>query len=146
MIVFCARLRSTGKRNVTANTGEYVEFVRDRLARLGPITTGRFFAGVSLRHDGVQFAMLMGNTLYLVVNDETRPKYVRMGSTCFSYRTSVRRVQVHKYYEVPAGLLENEAELVALAQEAIRVASAKVRRKDAKSRRSRVRAEHVRNH
>lgn len=102
---------------------DYVEFVKDQLTSLRGVSIGRFFGGIGLSSEGTQFAMIMGSTLYFVVDDSTRPKYERMGSDCFSYSTKKGRVDVRKYYAVPAEVIEEQEQFVALAQESIRIAS-----------------------
>lgn len=123
---------------MTASNNDYVEFVMDQLASLRGIARGRFFGGVGLSSAGTQFAMVMGNTLYFVVNDATRSKYEKMGSSSFSYSTSKRRIVVRKYYAVPAELIEDHEQLVALAQESIRVATSAKPSPTRRSNRSRV--------
>jgi DNA transformation protein and related proteins len=104
------------------HNNSYVAFVMDQLASLRGIASGSFFGGVGLTSGGTQFAMIMGNSLYFVVDDTTRPKYEKMGSSCFSYDTKKKRVAVKKYYSVPADLIEDQEQFVALAKESIRVA------------------------
>jgi DNA transformation protein and related proteins len=106
----------------TSGSG-YVEFVKDQLTSLRGVSIGRFFGGIGLSFGGTQFAMIMGSTLYFVVDDSTRLKYERMGSDCFSYSTKKGRVEVRKYYAVPAEVIEEQEQIVALAQESIRIAS-----------------------
>lgn len=101
---------------------DYVEFVKEQLASIPGVESGRFFGGVGLSIGGVQFAMLMGNALYFAVNDATRPSYEQMGSHCFWYKTKKGRVDVKKYYEVPGQILEDQDRLVLLAKESIQVA------------------------
>lgn len=121
-----------------AGTDTYVEFVMEQLAPLSGVVSARFFGGVGLSCDGVLFAMIMGNALYFAVDDATRPKYLAMGSSCFSYNTKKRRVDVTRFYAVPAETLEEPDELVALAKESIRVAgAAKQQRASAPAKRSR---------
>jgi DNA transformation protein and related proteins len=107
---------------MTAADARYVEYVKDQLTSLRGIASARFFGGVGLSSAGTQFAMVMGSSLYFVVDDATRGKYEEMGSTCFTYGTSKGRVAVKKYYEVPAELIEDSDQLTALARESIRVA------------------------
>jgi len=109
---------------VATGSSHYVEYVLEQLAALRSVTSKPFFGGMGLCADGVQFAMVMGSTLYFVVNDVTRSKYEKMGSTCFSYSTKKRQVEVRKYYTVPADVIEDQDELVALARESIKVADA----------------------
>jgi len=104
---------------------EYTEYVLEQLAPIGSITTGRFFGGVGLSRGGVQFAMIMGNSLYFVVDDTTREKYSTAGMTCFSYLTKKGRIQVRKYFELPEEVLTDPAQLRQWANETMRVAGKK---------------------
>lgn len=123
---------------MAAGNSSYVEFVMDQLASLRGIASGPFFGGVALTSDGTQFAMIMGNSLYFVVDDTTRPGYEKMGGDCFSYDTKQKRVAVKKYYSVPADLIEDQERLVALARESIRVAGSAKKSPTKRSNRSRV--------
>ncbi len=104
---------------MTTDSNDYVKYVLDQLASLRSITSNRFFGGVGLSSAGTQFAMVMESSLYFVVNDATRPKYEKMGSHSFSYSTKKKQVAVKKYYAVPAELIEDSEQLVALAKESI---------------------------
>lgn len=101
---------------------EFVAHVNEQLAPLGTLTNGKFFGGHAFKHQGIQFAMVMGNTLYFCVNEHTRARYVRDGSKPFSYATKKGRVEVRKYFSVPEDLLENQAELLQWAKQAINAA------------------------
>lgn len=103
--------------------GQFLDYVVEQLAPMR-VKSGRFFGGTGLSTDGVQFAMLMAGALYFVVDETTRPRYEHMGSRCFSYSTKKGRVDVRKYYEVPANIIEDPDLLVSLARESARVAVA----------------------
>ena len=79
---------------------EFVAFISEIFEPLGPLAAGRFFGGHAFKLDGTQFAMVMGNTLYLKVDDETRPAYRDAGAEAFSYTTKKGRVMVESYYAV----------------------------------------------
>jgi DNA transformation protein len=115
-----------------APSNDYAAYVLEQLEALPGITNGRLFGGVGLKAGDVQFAMIIDGTLYFVVDDSTRPKYEAMGSTCFAYNTKQRRVDVRRYFEVPADVLENGDELVAWADEAIAIATRTSRAKGKK--------------
>ena len=102
---------------------EFVSHVRELLRPLGELGDGAFFGGHALKHGGRQFAMIMGNTLYLRVDDQTRPAYVAKGSQPFSYLTRIRRVEVRTYFAAPDELMESPSELVAWARQAIGAAA-----------------------
>jgi DNA transformation protein len=100
-------------------SAEFVSYVREQLVPLGHLSDGKFFGGRAIKHKGSQFAMVMGNTLYLRVSDATRPEYERRGSRPFSYSTKNGVVQVRKYYAAPEELLENPQQLLAWSRQAI---------------------------
>lgn len=98
---------------------QFVEFMVEQLSEIPGLTSARFFGGVGLASHATQFAMVMGTTLYFVVDDITRPQYEKRGSQCFAYDTRAKRVQVRKYFEVPAEVIEDREALVELAREAV---------------------------
>ena len=102
---------------------EFVVHVRELLFSLGELSDGRFFGGHALKHGGRQFAMIMGNTLYLRVNDATRPEFVAKGSKPFSYQTKVRRVEVRTYFAAPEELMDAKDELLAWSRKAIQASA-----------------------
>lgn len=107
-----------------AVTDSYADFVLEQLAPLRGVTGARFFGGFGLSQGGALFGMVMNSAFYLAVDDTTRPRYIAMGSNCFSYSTKKGRVDVTRFYAVPAHLLEDQEALVELAKEAVRVAVA----------------------
>ena len=104
-----------------ASDPEFVEYIKEQLAPL-PVSSARMFSGTGFSAHGVQFAMLIRNVLYFVVDDATRPHYEAWGSECFSYETKKRRVNVRRYYSVPADALEDRERLFELARAAIAIA------------------------
>lgn len=101
---------------------QFVEFMVEQLSEIPGLTSARFFGGIGLASHSTQFAMIMGTTVYFVVDDSTRPQYEKRGSQCFAYDTQAKRVQVRKYFEVPVEVIEDRAALVELAREAVRAA------------------------
>lgn len=104
-------------------SAEFVSYVRELLEPLGQLSDGKFFGGHAIKHRGNQFAMIMGNTLYLRVSDATRSEYETRGSKPFAYSTRNGVVQVRKYYAAPEELLEDQEQLLAWARQAIDASS-----------------------
>jgi len=98
---------------------QFVAFVVELLAPMGPLAAGRFFGGHAFKSGDVQFAMIMGSTLYLRVDDETRPAFEEKGAKPFSYGKKTRRVAVRTYYAAPEELLDEPDELVVWARRAL---------------------------
>jgi DNA transformation protein len=103
---------------VGKSTVDFLGFVMEQLAPL-PLTAKPFFGGTALCAGGVQFAMVMEQALYFVVDDGTRPAFEALGSRCFGYQTKKGWVEVRKYFEVPAEFLEDRDRLQHGAQEAL---------------------------
>ena len=101
---------------------EFSDYILDLLGPLGGIESGRFFGGTGFKCDGIQFAMVMRETLYLVVDDTTRPKYVDAGSRPFCYEKKGGVQEVRRYYEVPEDVLESPDALREWAGESIETA------------------------
>ncbi len=104
------------------NISEFAQFVHGQLAELGEVSHGRFFGGVGFKLGDVQFAMCMRDTLYFVVDDTTRGRYVALGAKPFEYGTAKGTRLVQRYYEVPGDVLEDRDALTAWAQAAISIA------------------------
>ena len=69
-----------------ASSAEFRDHVLDLLAPLGPVTARRMFGGFGIYLDGVMFALIADDILYLKVDDRTRPDYEAAGSAPFRPR------------------------------------------------------------
>lgn len=100
---------------------EFRDFVLDQLARVPALRARRMFGGVGLYSGETFFAILAGDELYLKVDERTRPRYEEAGSHAF--KPYADRPMTMAYWCVPLGVLEDAAELVAWAREAIGVSA-----------------------
>ena len=107
---------------------EFQAFVLDLLAPLRP-SARRLFGGVGIMRDGVMFAMLAGDTMYLRVDERTRARFEAAGSGPFRYRRAGREVALGSYYAVPDGLYDEPDTLVEWARDAMAAAQAARRRR-----------------
>jgi len=89
-------------------SAEFVEFIKDLLSDTPLLNTTKFFGGISLRSDDLQFAMLLNDTLYFVVDDQARPEFETLGMQPFSYDKKTGEVIVRKYYTAPESLFDDE--------------------------------------
>lgn len=101
---------------------EFTEYVLELLAPIGLMQTSRFFGGVGISNGFVQFAMIMGNSLYFTVDENTRKQYEQAGMQPFSYMTKKGLVQVRRYFELPEDILTDHEQLRLWANEAMCVA------------------------
>lgn len=100
-----------------------MEYVLEFLEPIYPVRISRFFGGVGISYDSVQFAMIMYNTLYFAVDGNTRKKYEQAGMQPFSYMTKKGWVQVRKYFKLPEDVLTDPEQLRLWTDEAIQIAT-----------------------
>lgn len=103
-------------------SAEFTQYVLEFLEPLFPVRIARFFGGAGIYFDNVQFAMIMHNTLYFAVDDNSRKKYEQAGMQPFSYMTKKGSIQVRKYFELPEDILTDLEQLQLWTNEAIQVA------------------------
>jgi len=107
---------------MTGNSKQYIEYILELLEPINAISSGKFFGGQGITCDSVQFCMIMGNSLFFVVDDKSREKYQQMGTDCFWYTKKTGKVHVKKYHEVPSELLDDSKLLLEWANESIEIA------------------------
>lgn len=78
------------------------------------------FGGHGLFMDGLMFAIISGDTLYLKVDDGTRDRYRAEGLAPF--KPSAERPKTMSYYPLPEAVFEDQDGLVEWAREAFAAA------------------------
>ena len=116
-------------------TPEFRDFVLDQLAGIAQLRSRAMFGGVGLYSGERFFGVLAADELFFKVDDSNRGAYEAAGSEPF--RPLADRPLSMSYWRVPADVLEDPAELVAWARQAIRVAASAPRKPARKAKRSR---------
>ncbi|WP_372930985.1 TfoX/Sxy family protein [Methyloceanibacter sp.] len=113
-------------------------FVADQLAGFGPVNIRNMFGGAGIYADGVMFAILADDTLYLKADETSSHAFADEGMEPFTYTAKGGKPIAMSYWEVPPRLLEEPDELAEWAREAHRIACAqkKPSRKSSKKRKS----------
>ena len=106
---------------------EYREFVLEQLGRVAPVTSRAMFGGVGIYSDGLFFALMDNDTVYLKVDDGNRGDFERVGMGPF--RPFGDDQHVMQYYELPADLLEDAEALRPWVDGALAVARRARKRK-----------------
>lgn len=89
---------------------EYLDFVLDWLAPLGDIASRPMMGGCVLYCNGVVFALIAKNTLYLKADDVTRPRYEALGLSAFRPfpdRPDIGKPAIMQYYLPPPEFFED---------------------------------------
>jgi DNA transformation protein len=112
-----------------ARPNQFVEHVMESLGAWAPVTARSMFGGYGIYRDDLIFAIVAYDTLFLKVDDLTRPEFKAAGLKPFVY--SENRVSVG-YFQPPVTTLDDREELAAWAekgwQAALRAASQKAKK------------------
>lgn len=112
------------------------EFVHELLAGLGPVTVRRMFGGAGVFQDGVMFALLADDQIYLKADAGLRTDLMAEGAEPFLWtRPSDGRVMDLGYVGLPPTALDDPDEACQWARRALTVAHAARAAKPPKRRR-----------
>ena len=104
-------------------SSDFLAYVLEQLAGLAGVSSRRMFGGVGLYCEELFFGLIDNDTLYLRVNDDNRADYTARGMSQF--RPYADRPELSmSYYEAPADVLEDPAQLVSWARRSVAVAMA----------------------
>jgi len=83
----------------------YVDYLVDHFEPLGEITARAMFGGHGLYCDGIFFALVASNAVFLKADDVNRPHFEAQGLKAF--RPFEDQPGVMQYYEAPAEMFED---------------------------------------
>jgi len=114
-----------------APSPEFIDYLKDQLEDFGPFDVRSMFGGAGLFRDNLMFALIANETLYLKVDDRNRPDFEAAGTSPFTYARGDREGSLKSYYEAPADILEDPADLADWARKAFdaALAGAKAKRR-----------------
>lgn len=111
---------------------EFVSHVIETFRAFGPVEARAMFGGWGIYHEGLFFALILDEALYLKVDDENKAEFESRGLPACVYETKVgERITMH-YHAAPEEALENADAMVPWAKSAygaaLRAAAKKVPR------------------
>ena len=101
---------------------EFRALIEELLAPLGPVSVRRMFGGAGMFYEGVMFALISGDTLYLKTDDRNRARFEAEGCPPFTYRAKDGRNTVLSYFRAPERLIDEPDELLDWCRSAIEAA------------------------
>lgn len=110
-----------------------VEYFRDLCRPLGNVTSKRMFGGLCLWHEGLAFALVIADTLYLKVDDVNGPAFDARSLPRFSYETKTGRTTVMSYARAPEEVFDDPDVFAEWARGAIAASRRAAAAKPAKS-------------
>jgi DNA transformation protein len=106
------------------NDAGFVSHCLELIAPLGRTSSKRMFSGHALYIDGLCMALIIRDTLYLKVDDTSRPLAERAGCKPFTYETRKGERAALGYYTAPEESMESPAEMLPWARRALAAAVA----------------------
>ena len=100
---------------------DFIEYVQDLLAGLGPVSARRMFGGYGLYHDEVMIGLVMDDGLYLKADDASKAQFEAAGSAPFVYEGGGKRVTM-SYWSVPEAALDSPQAMLPWARLALQAA------------------------
>ncbi len=104
-----------------AASTQHLQHLQELLAGAGPVTVRRMFGGAGLYADGIMFALIAGDILYLKADTENGPRFRDEGMTPFTY-TGRGKAVVMSYWRAPERLYDDPDEMVDWARAAMAAA------------------------
>jgi DNA transformation protein len=98
------------------------DHINELFSAFRPVTVRRLFGGAGLYADGVMFAILSKDVIYLKADDETRAAFEREESVPFSYQRREEKRAIMSFWRLPERLYDDPEELAAWAERALTVA------------------------
>jgi DNA transformation protein len=99
----------------------FLTLLKDQLSDLGDVTARRMFSGAGIYIDGVIFALVIDDVLYLKTDEESRPAFEAEGLEPFSFMKQGKRIST-SYWRAPELLVDDRAEMQEWAARALRAA------------------------
>jgi DNA transformation protein len=96
--------------------------VQDLFASFGPVGVRRMFGGAGVFADGVMFALIKDDVIYLKADDHAVPSFEREGSQPFSYMARKDKRVIMSYWRLPQRLYDDPDEMACWARKALAVA------------------------
>jgi DNA transformation protein len=96
---------------------DFIPFVQELLKDWAPVSARRMFGGHGLYHEGLMFAIVMDQRLYLKADEVNRPEFEALGLAPFTYAMKGRDVAL-SYWAAPDAIFDEPSVPVRWARSA----------------------------
>ena len=94
---------------------EFTDYLEELFSEFGNVYAKRMFGGYGLFYDGLMFALVADDTLYLKADDKTVDDFKTRGLQQFEYSKRGKPARM-SYYMAPEAILEDPEEAVKWAR------------------------------
>ncbi len=96
---------------------EFVEYLLELLEPFGHVKAKAMFGGFGIYRHDLMFGLVADDTLYLKVDEKSRPEFESKGLSPFVYKMKGKEFSM-SYYKAPDEALEDSAEMAQWAHKA----------------------------
>jgi DNA transformation protein len=96
---------------------DFIPFVQELLEDWASVSARRMFGGYGLYHEGLMFAIVMEQRLYLKADEVNRPEFEALGLAPFTYAMKGRDVAL-SYWAAPDAIFDEPSVAVRWARSA----------------------------
>lgn len=97
----------------------FVEEVLDRFHTTTTATSRKMFGGHGIFHDGVMFALIADNELYLKADSQSQHYFEAISLPPFTYQKKAGKRYTMSYYQAPESFFEEPDETAVWTQRAL---------------------------
>lgn len=94
---------------------EYTEYLQEVFELFGPVTVRKMFGGYGIYHEGLMFALVDEDTLYLKADEGNVRYFEEKGLGPFLYTAKGRTIEM-SYYRAPDEILDDREEAAVWAR------------------------------
>ncbi len=87
------------------------DFIRELFSSFGPVSVRRMFGGAGIYADGVMFALVSDDVIFLKAGAQNLPDFEREGMPPFAYTAKNGKRAVMSYRRMPDRLYDDPDEL-----------------------------------
>lgn len=100
---------------------EFLDYVKETFAHFGSIQTRKMFGSYGIFHQGLMFALISDEQLYLKVDNQSKQLFTELDLSPFTYIKQNKPVQL-SYFAAPETVFEDEQEALYWANQAFQAA------------------------
>jgi DNA transformation protein len=109
---------SVWRKFTMAKKGEFIEYLLEQMQDIGQVNARAMFGGHGIYHDGIMFALIADDVLYLKTDEVNRPEFEARNLPPFLYECKDKVISM-SYNEAPGEVLDDPDEMTYWARSAI---------------------------
>lgn len=105
-----------------ATSAEFLDFIKEQFQDFGTVSVRRMFGGAGIFRDGLMFALIADEILYLKADAVSQGEFEALGLPPFTYGAKGGKRTVMAYWRAPEACLDDRDEMADWARKAFSAA------------------------